>query len=144
MVRRYLLDDRILDVAEVAEFVATSERDFAQFNFGLWALSDKTDLSFRGVCGFLAKDGKPDLLYSIEPLYWGQRLATESAQRVLAYAFHTLQLSEVVASTDRPNRGSIAVLEKLGMRRVIEEPAASDHLLLSYTLTAAEFNASRA
>jgi RimJ/RimL family protein N-acetyltransferase len=47
----------------------------------------------------------------------GRGLAREAAERVLAYAFEDLGLHRVVAVADCDNARSVALLERLGMRR---------------------------
>ncbi len=75
----------------------------------------KDDGKFRGVCGFSEKDGVPDLLFSIEPESWGNGLATESADCIIAYAFSDLGERQIVATVDKTNTISIKALEKIGM-----------------------------
>jgi [ribosomal protein S5]-alanine N-acetyltransferase len=134
-VRRFLFDDQITNADEVAGFIEQSERNFAELGFGLWTLTDKADERFCGVCGFLAKEGTPDLLFSIEPAHWGKGLATEAARSVIKYAFDKLGVPQIIASVDQPNTVSIVVLEKLGMQRT-EEKLTHGNPILSYVLTA--------
>ena len=47
----------------------------------------------------------------------GRGLAREAAERVLAYAFEVLGMHRVSAVTDCENARSVALLERLGMRR---------------------------
>ncbi|HYP02642.1 MAG TPA: GNAT family protein [Pyrinomonadaceae bacterium] len=49
--------------------------------------------------------------------YHGEGLAFEAAARVLDYVFDELKLHRVVAITDCENTRSVALLERLGMRR---------------------------
>lgn len=49
--------------------------------------------------------------------YQGRGLAREAAGRVLAYAFEVLGMHRVVGVTDCENARSVALLERLGMRR---------------------------
>ncbi len=49
--------------------------------------------------------------------YQGRGLAREAAERVLAYAFEVLGMHRVVGVTDCENARSVALLERLGMRR---------------------------
>jgi hypothetical protein len=48
------------------------------------------------------------------PTHWSRGLATEAATAVLAYAFDTLALPEVLATTDDGNHLSLRVLTRLG------------------------------
>jgi RimJ/RimL family protein N-acetyltransferase len=49
--------------------------------------------------------------------FHGKGLGCEAARRVLDYAFDELDLHRVVAITDCENASSVALLERLGMRR---------------------------
>jgi [ribosomal protein S5]-alanine N-acetyltransferase len=53
--------------------------------------------------------------YAIGRRYWGRGLATEAAKAVLAWAFKSLELEEIWASTHAENVRSQRVLTKLGM-----------------------------
>ena len=47
----------------------------------------------------------------------GYGYATEAVSRFLNYAFHTFDLHRIIAITDCENIASVALLERLGMRR---------------------------
>ena len=55
--------------------------------------------------------------FTFERRHQGRGLAREAAEAVLDYAFGVLGLHRVVAVTDRENGRSVALLERLGMRR---------------------------
>jgi len=56
-----------------------------------------------------------ELLFGLSPTHWGQGFATEAAEAVIRYAFETLGVTLVHASTDVPNQASVRVMERLGM-----------------------------
>jgi ribosomal-protein-alanine N-acetyltransferase len=56
------------------------------------------------------------LFYAISPAYQRQGYASEAAQALAGYAFKTLNLKRIVATTSYANLGSIGVMRKLGMR----------------------------
>lgn len=56
------------------------------------------------------------LFWAIDPAYQRQGYATEAARAMLHYAWETLQLRRVVATTTYDNEASIGVMRKLGMR----------------------------
>lgn len=138
LVRRYLFDDRIADLATATGFIRRSENSFNELGFGLWVFFGKADGDFRGVCGFTEKKGVPDLLFSIEPEQWGKGLATEGANCVIAFLFNTLGVQRIIATVDKPNTISITVLEKLGMR-LKEEKLIQGNPILFYALTSEEY-----
>ena len=55
--------------------------------------------------------------YTLARAYQGKGIAAEAVSRVLDYAFRTLELHRVIAITDCENAASIALLERLGLRR---------------------------
>lgn len=66
--------------------------------------------------------GKPnfriaEVWYKILPAYWGQGLATEALQELLAFGFRHLHLHRIEAGCAVENTASIRVLEKVGMTR---------------------------
>ncbi len=55
--------------------------------------------------------------FTLAPAYWGQGLATEAVSGILSYLFGPAQKHRVFASVDPRNAPSIALLERVGMRR---------------------------
>ncbi len=55
--------------------------------------------------------------YTLARAYQGKGIAFEAVSRVLDYAFRALELHRVIAITDSENAASIALLERLGLRR---------------------------
>lgn len=55
--------------------------------------------------------------FTLARSFHGKGLGCEAARRVLDYAFDKLHLHRVIAITDCENASSIALLERLGMRR---------------------------
>jgi RimJ/RimL family protein N-acetyltransferase len=118
-VARFLWDANPVPLATVADLIARSHRTFQTAGWGLWALRPAPDPAgdtLIGVCGLCPFDHGPgvELLYSLSPSHWGQGLATEAATAVLAHAFDTLGLPEILATTDDANDPSIRVLTRLG------------------------------
>ena len=115
-VAHYLWDANPVALQTVAEVVARSTRTFQTSSWGLWSLRLAEQPPLIGVCGltpFEHGDGV-ELLYSLAPAHWAQGLATEAATAVLAHAFDTLTLPEVLATTDDANTPSLRLLTRLG------------------------------
>ena len=70
------------------------------------------------LCGvmdiFTAKSGEREIGYWIGKPFWGQGIATEAAQAILAEGFETLGTDEILAGVFEDNPASVRVLEKLG------------------------------
>ncbi len=55
--------------------------------------------------------------FTLSRAYQGFGYAAEAVSSFLDYAFHTFNLHRVIAITDIENKASVALLERLGMRR---------------------------
>ncbi len=91
---------------------------YAKNGFGLWRATLKTTGEPVGISGIVKRDGLdlPDVGYALLERFWGQGLATESAAAVLEHAQRALGLPRISAITKPTNQGSIAVLEKVGLK----------------------------
>lgn len=90
--------------------------------WGVWAVAMLADKRFIGFTGLSPYSGMPfadgiEIAWRLSRPAWGQGFATEAARQALDVAFTDLQLNEVVAFTSVLNTRSIAVMEKLAMRR---------------------------
>lgn len=116
-VRRFLWDDRVVSRDTVQALIAASLASFSAHGFGQWLAEDRTSCTLVGFCGLRPIDETPEieLLYGLVRERWGEGLATEAGNEVLAYAFVRVGLPRVVGRTDSPNLASVRVLERLGM-----------------------------
>ncbi|CAM3723189.1 GNAT family N-acetyltransferase [Mucilaginibacter galii] len=84
--------------------------------FGRWAIIDKACGEFIGTCMLMAaREGLTgtEIGYNLHYNYWGQGLATETVNALVAYGFET-GLAEICAITDGENKASQRVLQKTG------------------------------
>jgi len=90
---------------------------YGRHGFGLYAacLLDGTPI---GICGLVKRDGLADVDVGFAFLsrHCAKGYAVESASAVLIHARQVLRLPRIVAITSPENWGSIAVLEKIGLR----------------------------
>ena len=66
------------------------------------------------------------LYYAVHPMHRRQGYASEAAQALVDFAFGSLRLGRIVATTEHDNAGSQAVMRRLGMRlyqNPLPEPA---------------------
>ena len=99
--------------------------------YGERAIERRSDGAFLGLVGLvpsLAAFGaredarvRPEvgLFWALRPSAQGSGVATEAAGALIAYARDELQVERLVATTERDNHASIAVMRRLGM--AIEE-----------------------
>ncbi len=85
-----------------------------------FAIERKVDGLHIGDCFLKLREDdlqQAELGYSLARAHWGQGFATEAVIAVLDYSFLTLRLHRVIAITDCQNAASVALLERVGMRR---------------------------
>ena len=73
-----------------------------------------------GDCAFKIEEDderQGEIGYTLARAYQGRGIASEAVSRVLEYAFASLGLHRVIAITDVENAPSVALLERLGLRR---------------------------
>jgi [ribosomal protein S5]-alanine N-acetyltransferase len=91
---------------------------------GLWATVERSTGDFLGRCGLLpwTIDGvdEVELAYLIDPVRWGEGLATEAAHAIAAHARDALRLGRLIALVTPGNGASARVATKVGM--VFERP----------------------
>jgi RimJ/RimL family protein N-acetyltransferase len=101
--------------------------------WGMWALEVVGGEPFIGFTGLAHKTfAAPftpctEVGWRLAPAAWGKGYATEAARAALAFGFNALALEEIVSYTAVANARSIAVMERLGMRRDTE----FDHPLIA-------------
>lgn len=117
-VKRFLLDDTLVDLAWVRNEILASDSRFLRSGTGLWAARVENESPIVGFVGFRPFFDPPELqlLYGLLPEFWGRGLATEIAKAARDHAFRVLGLTTLTAATDIPNQKSARVLERLGMR----------------------------
>ena len=101
--------------ATVAAFREAWRRD----GYGPWAVVERAAGLLVGHLGLrrLPDLGETELLFLIDPDAQGRGYATEGGRAALACGFGRLALPEVAAFVLPENAASIAVLERLGMKR---------------------------
>ncbi len=93
-------------------------QSYAKNGFGIYLVIKKETQEPIGICGLIKREtlNDVDIGYAYLPKYRGMGYAVEAAQVVLNYGIHTLKLNRIVAITIPENKGSIKVLEKIGLQ----------------------------
>lgn len=107
-----------LESLEEAKVAIAEYPDFDSVGFGRWGCVLRGQKTIIGFCGLkhLAELDAVDVGYRFLPEYWGRGLATEACAASVRFGFDTLGLKHIIAMVLPENRGSIRVLEKVGMR----------------------------
>jgi [ribosomal protein S5]-alanine N-acetyltransferase len=116
---RFIGDKGVRTLADAREYILTGPMDsYRRFGFGLYLTSLSEGGLPIGICGLLKRDtlADVDVGFAFLSQYHSNGYASESAAAVLAYGRRQLHLLRIVAITAPDNLGSIAVLEKIGLR----------------------------
>ena len=91
--------------------------EYRKYGYGRWVTVLKEGMQFVGWAGlaYLPEFDEVDIGYRFLPEFWGQGLATEASFAILKYGFDQLKLERIVAMAMEENKGSIRVMEKVGM-----------------------------
>lgn len=114
----FIGDKGVRSLADARQYIARGPVDsYRRHGFGLYLtrLRDGTPI---GICGLVKRDALPDvdLGFAFLMHYWSKGYASEAAAAVLVHGKTVLGLKRIVAITAVENRGSMAVLEKIGLR----------------------------
>jgi RimJ/RimL family protein N-acetyltransferase len=113
----------VLSRAESEEIAVRVRRAFEENGYGLWAIEVPGVADFIGFTGLSRPRFEAHFTPCVEIgwrlafAHWGQGYATEASRAALHFGFASAKLEEIVSMTVPANRRSIAVMEKLGMRR---------------------------
>ncbi|REK09920.1 MAG: N-acetyltransferase [Planctomycetota bacterium] len=137
-VRRYLWDDRQISRDEAQDMVQQF-LDRAQRGLAIWILEAADDGKLVGFTAIKEIAGTPhvELYYGLTPDCWGRGYATEASRALLEYGFEVLGLPRMWARTDPPNRASMRVAERLGMRPT-EDPSEASNV--TYVIEREDFS----
>ena len=132
---RFVGDKGVRTLSDARDYIWKGPMDsYRRFGFGLYLASLRDGGTPIGICGLVKRDNLADIDVGFAFLsqYWSQGYATESAAAVLGHGRERMQLPRIVAITAPDNHGSIAVLERIGLRfeRMIRLTENSEELKL--------------
>jgi len=115
--RENIGDRGVRDLQGARDYIERARAGYAANGFGLWRADLKATGEATGLAGLVRRDGldHPDVGYALLEPFWGQGLASEAAAACLRYGHEVIGLETIVAITTQTNKGSIAVLRKIGM-----------------------------
>ena len=112
-----------LDQEETRAMIGRIEEHFRRHGFGLWAVEAPGVAEFIGYVGLSVPSFEAAFMPCVEigwrlaAGHWGNGYATEAARAALADGLGRLGLKEIVSFTVPANVRSVAVMERLGMKR---------------------------
>lgn len=115
----FLGDKQIRTNLQAEEYLKNSLlKSYKDNGFGLWLVGLKDSNVPIGMCGLVDRDSLDDvdIGFALLPQYSKLGYGLEAASATMNYAKHVLKLPKVVGITDPPNKASISLLNKIGLR----------------------------
>ncbi|MBZ8142119.1 GNAT family N-acetyltransferase [Rubrivivax gelatinosus] len=116
---RWAGDGRAITAAECEAWRRVTAINYATRGHGMFALEARDGSGVIGFCGLVHPGGQiePEAKYALARQHWGQGLASEALQGLLAWAA-ARGLGPVIATVAEPNHASRRVLAKAGLHEV--------------------------
>lgn len=109
-------------------------QSYATHGYGMYCVERKNDGVAIGLCGLVRRDWLDgiDLGFAFLPAFRRQGYAMEATTATVQHAFNDVGLERLLAIVQPENRGSIALLDKLGMTLTghVRPPGGEDELCL--------------
>lgn len=144
-VMEFMKDRKSLSATEARATLTRYQECWEIDGFSIFSVRLKETGTFIGECGFWHRLDKPgvSMRYSLDNHYWSQGYGSEMNVAVTAWLFSETNVKSFWAVTQARNKGSVAILRRLG--GVISETA---HMgvegLLRIEITRPAWNASQA
>jgi ribosomal-protein-alanine N-acetyltransferase len=97
--------------------------DYERGNSIHWGIYPMDQTEIAGTCGYYRgyENNIGEIGYILRPKYRGKGLMTEAVRMVVAFGLSDMKLDQVVAYTEKTNRGSINILKRLEFKEVKSE-----------------------
>lgn len=105
---------------EAKGYVNEIIKHWTKHNFGVWVVINKANKAIMGHCGLRYIDDTEDIeiIYLLDPKYWGKGYATEAGNEAIQYAFNYLRVDKLMARVRTDNSKSKKVIDKLGFEYI--------------------------
>jgi len=112
-------DRKVRTIADAESYITKGPvSSYEKNGFGLDLVVLKETGESIGICGLIKRETLEDvdIGYAFLPKFWKKGYAVESALGVLEYGLKVQKLKRIVAITLEANRGSVRVLERIGLK----------------------------
>lgn len=116
----------IISKDQTIEFIEKMQQQFTDKGFCYFAVDKLENNELIGFIGLSEKSFEAeftpciDIGWRLNSKEWNKGYATEGAKRCLEYAIEVLKLGKVVAIAPKINIKSERVMEKIGMKKIVE------------------------
>lgn len=118
-VGKWLAASRGMTKEEAKIYVEKFVDHWNQYDFGIWAVLNKFTGEIIGHCGLRYVDQKEEdieIMYLLDPEFWGRGYAAEAAEASIQYATNSMEIKKLIARIKITNDKSKRVLETLGFQ----------------------------
>ncbi|HSM71844.1 MAG TPA: GNAT family N-acetyltransferase [Anaerolineales bacterium] len=128
-------DRNVRTIADAESYITKGPiASYEKNGFGLNLVILKETGESIGMCGLIKRDTLEDvdIGYAFLPKFWQKGYAVESALGVLEYGLKVRKLKRIVAITLKENRGSVRVLERIGLKfeKMVKLEGDNEELML--------------
>lgn len=119
-VAQHVLWDAHRSIGESKAYLRYMLRKYRMNEPASWGIELKSTGQIIGTIGYMwiqTDNAAAEVGYSLSRMHWGKGIMTEALERVIAYAFDSLNLNRVEAIHELDNPASGAVMRKCGMQR---------------------------
>jgi RimJ/RimL family protein N-acetyltransferase len=135
---KYIGDRGIKTIEQAEKYIETYYLEsYTNNGFGAYIMIDKDNETKIGTCGLYKRPdlNHPDIGFALLPKYTKKGYAYEATSALMEFAKNDLGITTILAITLEENSHSIALLEKVGLRKIdtITLPGYKTELLLFST-----------
>jgi len=128
-------DRNVRTIADAESYITKGPvSSYEKNGFGLDLVILKETGESIGICGLIKRDTLEDvdIGYAFLPKFWRKGYAVESALAVLEYGQQVKGLKRIVAITLKENKGSVRVLERIGLKfeKIVKLEGDDEELML--------------
>lgn len=115
-VSKWLAKSRGMSKGEAKDYIIQLILHWEQYDFGVWLLVNRNTGELLGHCGLRKIDetGEIEIMYLLDPEYWGNGYASEAAKASIQYAKEMMNVKRIIARVKVENENSKKLLRKLG------------------------------
>ena len=136
-VNKYLGRQPSKTIEDAINFINKINDNFEKNSSIYWVITRTNTKEFVGtIClyDFSKENNSCEIGYELLPKFQGQGIMKEATEKIIEYAFQTMQFKKIVAVTHKDNQNSSKLLEKFDFKKSME-PDIENADLNIYTLT---------
>ncbi len=112
-----MLDEHVKKAVEISlKYAIEDEKNYLwHTNWQIVLKEEKCSIGSLGFKNCPNENGEVEVGYDLQPEYQGKGYMTEALKEIVKWAFEQPHISSVISETEKTNKPSYRVLEKVGM-----------------------------